>query len=184
MTGNATSCCSSVPSRASAGKRPSAPSSPGSRRSLGATMVVTLGSLLADVPHTRPSPVTASASEGCGRAREPLGLQPSRLRGAYRHGRESSTMPAAGSEIPSVSLWAAVPHYVQLTPFSTGGEGSLRPAFAAARDPARHLRARGGRERVHPAGERGVSRPTRRDRRVRGRAREPRRGGRRRAPVR
>src|SRR5436305_6830136 len=30
---------------------------------LGVTMLVTLGSLLADVPHTRPAPVTASASD-------------------------------------------------------------------------------------------------------------------------
>jgi predicted ATP-grasp superfamily ATP-dependent carboligase len=80
---------------------------------IGATMVVTLGSLLADVPHTRPSPVTASASEAD--VLENLGLQPSRYEGptgmvgvlhdAFRE-----------SGIPSVSLWAAVPHYVQLTP--------------------------------------------------------------------
>ncbi len=42
-------------------------------------MVVTLGSLLADVPHTRPSPVTASATEPD--VLEELGLQPSRYEG-------------------------------------------------------------------------------------------------------
>src|SRR4051794_1444567 len=46
---------------------------------LNATMVVTLGSLLADVPHTRPSPVTASASDPSVLAG--LGLQPSRYEG-------------------------------------------------------------------------------------------------------
>src|SRR3954463_13434092 len=45
----------------------------------GASMVVTLGSLLADVPHARPSPVTASASDA--RVLEELGLQPSRYEG-------------------------------------------------------------------------------------------------------
>ena len=36
----------------------------GQARELGIELVVTLGALLADVPHTRPSPVTGSASSG------------------------------------------------------------------------------------------------------------------------
>jgi proteasome assembly chaperone (PAC2) family protein len=80
---------------------------------LGATMVVTLGSLLADVPHTRPSPVTASASEAD--VLENLGLQASHYEGPTGMvGVLHDACRRLG--IPSVSLWAAVPHYVQLTP--------------------------------------------------------------------
>jgi len=46
---------------------------------LDASLVVTLGSLLADVPHTRPAAVTASATDP--ELLEELGLQPSR----YEH---------------------------------------------------------------------------------------------------
>jgi len=80
---------------------------------VGVELVVTLGSLLADVPHTRPSPVTGSASDE--RLVEELGLERSRYEGPtgivgvlhdafFRRG------------VPSVSLWAAVPHYVSLAP--------------------------------------------------------------------
>jgi proteasome assembly chaperone (PAC2) family protein len=80
---------------------------------LGVSMMVTLGSLLADVPHTRPSPVTASASDPTVLAE--LGLQPSRYEGPT--GMVGVLHDACGeADIPSVSLWAAVPHYVQLTP--------------------------------------------------------------------
>jgi proteasome assembly chaperone (PAC2) family protein len=80
---------------------------------LGVSMVVTLGSLLADVPHTRPSPVTASATDP--ELVEELGLQASRYEGPTGVvGVLHDACRAAG--IPSVSLWAAVPHYVSLTP--------------------------------------------------------------------
>src|SRR3954452_8154565 len=46
---------------------------------LGVEDVVTLGSLLADVPHTRPAPVTAAASDPA--LVEELGLEPSRYEG-------------------------------------------------------------------------------------------------------
>src|SRR5918995_628353 len=46
---------------------------------LGVELVVTLGSLLADVPHTRPSPVTGSASDA--ELVTKLGLQASRYEG-------------------------------------------------------------------------------------------------------
>ena len=80
---------------------------------LGVSMVVTLGALLADVPHTRPAPVTASATDA--RVLEQLGLQPSRYEGPTGVvGVLHDALREAG--IPSVSLWAAVPHYVSLTP--------------------------------------------------------------------
>jgi proteasome assembly chaperone (PAC2) family protein len=77
------------------------------------SMVVTLGSLLADVPHTRPAPVTASATDPG--MLEQLGLQPSRYEGPT--GVVGVIHEACrAARIPSVSLWAAVPHYVSLTP--------------------------------------------------------------------
>ena len=82
-------------------------------KELGVELVVTLGSLLADVPHTRPAPVTGSASDP--ELVERLGLQASRYEGPT--GIVGVLHDACRrAEIPSVSLWAAVPHYVSLTP--------------------------------------------------------------------
>ena len=79
---------------------------------LGVELVVTLGSLLADVTHTRPAPVTASASDSS--LVERLGVQPSRYEGPTGIvGVLHDACRAAG--IASVSLWAAVPHYVSMT---------------------------------------------------------------------
>jgi len=80
---------------------------------LGVEMVVTLGSLLADVPHTRPAPVSAAASDPA--LVEELGVEPSRYEGPTGIlGVLLDACRRAG--IPSVSLWAAVPHYVSLAP--------------------------------------------------------------------
>ena len=82
-------------------------------KELGVEMVVTLGALLADVPHTRPAPVTGSATDR--KLVEELGLSTSRYEGPTGVvGVLHDACHQAG--IPSVSLWAAVPHYVQLTP--------------------------------------------------------------------
>ena len=82
-------------------------------RELGVELVVTLGSLLADVPHTRPSPVTGSASEP--RLVKELGLAASRYEGPT--GIVGVLHDACrAANLPSASLWAAVPHYVSLTP--------------------------------------------------------------------
>jgi predicted ATP-grasp superfamily ATP-dependent carboligase len=76
-------------------------------------LVVTLGSLLADVPHTRPAPVSAAASDSSLVAE--LGVEPSRYEGPT--GIVGILLDACRrEEIPSVSLWAAVPHYVSLAP--------------------------------------------------------------------
>jgi predicted ATP-grasp superfamily ATP-dependent carboligase len=76
-------------------------------------LVVTLGSLLADVPHTRPAPVTGSATDP--ELIERLGLQASRYEGPT--GVVGVLHDACGrAGIASASLWAAVPHYVSLTP--------------------------------------------------------------------
>ncbi|HEX3456043.1 MAG TPA: PAC2 family protein [Gaiellaceae bacterium] len=76
-------------------------------------MVVTLGALLADVPHTRPSPVTGTAGDQ--QLVEQLGLQMSRYEGPT--GIVGVLHDACNkASLPSVSLWAAVPHYVSLAP--------------------------------------------------------------------
>jgi proteasome assembly chaperone (PAC2) family protein len=76
-------------------------------------LVLTLGSLLADVPHTRPAPVTGSATDP--ELIERLGLQASRYEGPTGIvGVLHDACTSAG--LPSASLWVAVPHYVSLTP--------------------------------------------------------------------
>jgi proteasome assembly chaperone (PAC2) family protein len=85
----------------------------GFAKEVGTDLVVSLGSLLADVPHTRPCPVTGSASDP--ELVERLGLQASRYEGPT--GIVGVLHDACRQEgLPSVSLWAAVPHYVSLTP--------------------------------------------------------------------
>ena len=79
----------------------------------GVELMVSLGALLADVPHTRASPVTGSATDPA--LIEQLGLSTSRYEGPTGIvGVLHDGCREAG--IPSVSLWAAVPHYVSLTP--------------------------------------------------------------------
>jgi proteasome assembly chaperone (PAC2) family protein len=82
-------------------------------RDLGVDLVVTLGSLLADVPHTRAAPVTGAASDP--ELVESLGLQHSRYEGPT--GIVGVLQDACRAEgVPAASLWAAVPHYVSLAP--------------------------------------------------------------------
>jgi proteasome assembly chaperone (PAC2) family protein len=83
----------------------------GLAKDLGVELVVTLGALLADVPHTRPSPVTGSASDPD--LVQELGLTSSRYEGPTGIvGVLHDACREAG--LPSASLWAAVPHYVSL----------------------------------------------------------------------
>jgi proteasome assembly chaperone (PAC2) family protein len=85
----------------------------GVARDLDVELMITLGALLADVPHTRPSPVTGSASDE--ELVQRLGLSASRYEGPTGIvGVLHDACKNAG--IPSASLWAAVPHYVSLTP--------------------------------------------------------------------
>jgi proteasome assembly chaperone (PAC2) family protein len=85
----------------------------GLAQDLGVELVVTFGSLLADVPHTRPAPVTGAATDP--ELVESLGLEPSRYEGPTGIvGVVHDACREAG--VPSVSLWSAVPHYVSLAP--------------------------------------------------------------------
>ncbi|MFI5009725.1 MAG: PAC2 family protein [Solirubrobacterales bacterium] len=81
---------------------------------LGVQMVITLGALLADVPHTRPVAMTGFASDpallesmgaaGPGSYEGPTGIV----------GVLHSIASDAG--LPSMSLWASIPHYVAAAP--------------------------------------------------------------------
>jgi proteasome assembly chaperone (PAC2) family protein len=76
-------------------------------------LVVTLGALLADTPHTRPVPVSGSASDAATAAQ--LDVEPSRYEGPTGIvGVFGEACRIAG--LPSVSFWAAVPHYVAQPP--------------------------------------------------------------------
>jgi predicted ATP-grasp superfamily ATP-dependent carboligase len=80
-------------------------------------LMITLGALLADVPHTRSAPVTGSATDSD--LVERLGLSASRYEGPT--GIVGVLHDACKDKgIPSASLWAAVPHYVSLTPSPRG----------------------------------------------------------------
>ncbi len=82
-------------------------------RELGIDIVVSLGALLADVPHTRPAPVTGAGSDP--ELVERLGLQASRYEGPT--GIVGVLHDACREQgMTSVSFWAAVPHYVSLAP--------------------------------------------------------------------
>jgi len=75
--------------------------------------VVLVGALLADVPHSRPIPVSTSTDDSA--LRERLNLEASQYEGPVGIvGVLSEVSLLAG--IPTVSLWAAVPHYVAQAP--------------------------------------------------------------------
>jgi hypothetical protein len=84
--------------------------------SLGVELVILLGALLADVPHTRPVPVTAGSSNAKLAADVAVGgigrvdyQGPTGIIGVLQH-------MCTGAGIPTVSLWAQVPHYVAQPP--------------------------------------------------------------------
>ena len=80
---------------------------------LGVTLSVTLGALLSDSPHTRPVPVTGTTTDP-GTA-VLLGVEPSHYEGPTGIvGVLQDSCVRRG--LPSVSLWAAVPHYVAQAP--------------------------------------------------------------------
>jgi predicted ATP-grasp superfamily ATP-dependent carboligase len=78
---------------------------------LGVQVVVTLGALLGDVPHTRPVAISGHASDPA--LLERAGMQgststyegPTGIVGVLHHA-------CAEAGLPSASLWAGVPHYV------------------------------------------------------------------------
>jgi predicted ATP-grasp superfamily ATP-dependent carboligase len=84
---------------------------------LNVTSVISLGALLADAPHTRPIAVTAVANDLQLSAQ--LGLEASTYEGPTGIiGVLHSYLQVAN--IPTVSLWAALPHYVSSPPSPKG----------------------------------------------------------------
>jgi hypothetical protein len=82
-------------------------------RELGVEVVVTMGALLADVPHSRPVAVAANSQDPA--LVENLGLSASRYEGPT--GITGVLHRAcAESGLPSVSFWASVPHYLPAVP--------------------------------------------------------------------
>lgn len=82
-------------------------------REVGAREMVTLGALLADVPHTRPTHITGLASDDS--MIERLGFERSTYEGPT--GIVGVLHDACRkAEMPSSSLWASVPHYVAAAP--------------------------------------------------------------------
>ena len=80
---------------------------------LGGRLVVTLGALLADTPHTRPIPVSGTATEP--ELVDRLKLEQSTYEGPT--GIVGVLQDACSKlDIPAVSYWAAVPHYVAQPP--------------------------------------------------------------------
>ena len=80
---------------------------------LGVEMVILIGALLADSPHTRPVPVQVSGSNQQllrGVGSEPVDYKGSSgIVGVLQY-------TCAAADIPTVSLWASVPHYVAQSP--------------------------------------------------------------------
>jgi predicted ATP-grasp superfamily ATP-dependent carboligase len=80
---------------------------------LGVQRVVTLGALLSDSPHTRPIPVTGTSSHPT--LMQDLDLEPASYEGPT--GIVGVLQEACSRfDIPALSLWAAVPHYVAQPP--------------------------------------------------------------------
>ncbi|MFI7245155.1 PAC2 family protein [Streptomyces qinglanensis] len=80
---------------------------------LGVELVVVLGSLLGDTPHTRPVPVTGVTSDSD--LARTMNLEESRYEGPTGIvGILQEACTHAG--VPAASLWAAVPHYVSQPP--------------------------------------------------------------------
>jgi predicted ATP-grasp superfamily ATP-dependent carboligase len=85
----------------------------GAARDLSCPLLVTFGAFLTDVPHSRPVPVVGSAADEETAAR--LGLAKSQYEGPTGIvGVLHDASNRAG--IPSISLWAAVPHYLPAAP--------------------------------------------------------------------
>ncbi len=82
-------------------------------RELDVQTVVALGALLADTPHTRPTPVTGTAYD----------VESARTWGLETSGYEGPTGilgvfqdACVQAGLPAISFWAAVPHYVSQPP--------------------------------------------------------------------
>ena len=82
-------------------------------KDLGAEMVVTMGALLADVPHSRPVSVAANSQD-------PVLIENLKLSASRYEGPTGITgvlhRVCAEAGLPAVSFWASVPHYLPAVP--------------------------------------------------------------------
>ena len=89
---------------------------------LGVSQVVLLGAYLADVPHTRPVPLTGAAFSR--QRMTTMGVAPSDYEGPTgMSGVLQQLLTEAG--VPTLSLFAGVPHYVASPPNPRGTEAML-----------------------------------------------------------
>ena len=140
----------------------------GAARELGVETMITLGALLADVPHSRPVAISGITSDNA--LGERLGFDPPTYEGPT--GIVGVLQRAcADAGLPALSLWASVPHYVAASPNPKVALALVR-AFEGADEPGRRRRrARGGRRGLRAAGHgRGGERPRRQG--LRGEARD------------
>ena len=80
---------------------------------LGVELVILIGALLADSPHTRPVPVQVSGSDA--KLLHGVGSEATDYKGSA--GIVGVLQYAcAAADIPTISLWASVPHYVAQSP--------------------------------------------------------------------
>ncbi|MBN9101676.1 MULTISPECIES: PAC2 family protein [unclassified Pseudonocardia] len=80
---------------------------------LGVTKVITLGALLTDTPHTRPTPVSGTSYDKA--SASAMDVEPSTYQGPTGIvGVFQQMCIEAG--LPAVSFWASVPHYVSQAP--------------------------------------------------------------------
>jgi proteasome assembly chaperone (PAC2) family protein len=99
-------------------------------KELGCDTVITLGALLADVPHTRPVPMTGICSDQA--LVERLGFEqssyegPTGIVGVLHHACTQAGLTA-------VSLWASVPHYVAAAPNPKAALALIRSFEGVAR---------------------------------------------------
>ncbi|MHA7156144.1 PAC2 family protein [Arthrobacter sp. TMN-50] len=82
-------------------------------KELNVDCIILVGALLADVPHTRPIPVTVTSEDEL--VRENLDIEPSTYEGPIGIVGVLSEVGLL-ADIPTLSLWAAVPHYVGQSP--------------------------------------------------------------------
>jgi predicted ATP-grasp superfamily ATP-dependent carboligase len=80
---------------------------------LGVEMVILIGALLADSPHTRPVPVQVSGSEPT--LLRNVVSEPADYKGAAGIVGVLAYM-CSSANIPTISMWASVPHYVAQSP--------------------------------------------------------------------
>lgn len=89
---------------------------------LGVSQVILLGAYLADVPHTRPVPLTGTAFSR--QRMTSMGVEASDYEGPTgMTGVLQQLLTEAG--VPTLSLWAGVPHYVASPPNPRGTEAML-----------------------------------------------------------